>query len=139
ALAVTVTGEHDRDNRKEVIKRRLAYEADPEGFIASFKEQQEELADKIVAAGKLLPEVTVADAMLDKVADLAIDLGVDGHRSDITLIKTAMTMAAFRGSRAVETEDLKIAARLALPHRMRRRPFEDGTLDMEKVLAVLEG
>ena len=76
---------------------------------------------------------------MDKVADLAIDLGVDGHRSDITLIKTAMTMAAFRGSQKVETEDLKVAARLALPHRMRRRPFEDGTLDMEKVLAALEG
>jgi len=48
-------------------------------------------------------------------------------------------MAAFRGSNNVETEDLKIAARLALPHRMRRRPFEDGTLDMDKVLSVLEG
>ncbi|MBO6265414.1 MAG: ATP-binding protein, partial [Acidaminococcaceae bacterium] len=139
ALSVTVTGEHDRENRKEVIKRRLAYEADPEGFIASYGKEQEELAGKIVAAGKLLPEVTVADSMLDKVADLAIDLGVDGHRSDITLIKTAMTMAAFRGSNNVETEDLKIAARLALPHRMRRRPFEDGTLDMDKVLSVLEG
>ena len=139
ALSVTVTGEHDRENRKEVIKRRLAYEADPEGFIDSYGKEQEELAGKIVAAGKLLPEVTVADSMLDKVADLAIDLGVDGHRSDITLIKTAMTMAAFRGSSTVETEDLKIAARLALPHRMRRRPFEDGTLDMDKVLSVLEG
>ena len=91
-----------------------------------------------MAAGKLLPEVTVPDVMLDKVADLAINLGVDGHRSDITMIKTAMTMAAFRGSPVVETEDLKIAARLALPHRMRRRPFEEGTLDMEKVLAVLD-
>ena len=139
ALSVTVTGEHDRENRKEVIKRRLAYEADPEGFIASYQKEQEELADKIVAAGKLLPEVTVPDVMLDKVADLAINLGVDGHRSDITMIKTAMAMAAFRGSRDVNTEDLKIAARLALPHRMRRRPFEDGTLDMEKVLAALEG
>ena len=148
ALSVTVTGEHDRENRKEVIKRRLAYEADPEGFIASYQKEQGELADKIVAAGTLLPEVTVPDVMLDKVADLAIDLGVDGHRSDITMIKTAMTMAAFRGamtmaafrgSRVVNTEDLKIAARLALPHRMRRRPFEDGTLDMEKVLAALEG
>ena len=139
ALSVTVTGEHDRENRKEVIKRRLAYDADPEGFIASYQKEQEELADKIVAAGKLLPEVTVPDVMLDKVADLAINLGVDGHRSDITMIKTAMTMAAFRGSRVVNTEDLKIAARLALPHRMRRCPFEDGTLDMEKVLAALEG
>ena len=139
ALSVTVTGEHDRENRKEVIKRRLAYEADPEGFIASYQKEQGELADKIAAAGKLLPEITVPDVMLDKVADLAIDLGVDGHRSDITMIKTAMTMAAFRSSREVNTEDLKIAARLALPHRMRRRPFEDGTLDTEKVLAALEG
>ena len=49
-----------------------------------------------------------------------------------------MTLAAFRGRQEVETEDLKQAAKLALPHRMRRRPFEEGTLDMEKVLTILE-
>lgn len=138
ALSVTVTGEHDPADRKEVIKRRLAYEADPDAFIASYGEEQKELADQIVAAGKLLPSVQIAEEMLDKVAELAIALGVDGHRSDITLIKTAMTLAAFRGRQEVETEDLKQAAKLALPHRMRRRPFEEGTLDMEKVLTILE-
>lgn len=139
ALSVTVIGEHDPADRKEVIKRRLTYEADTDAFIASYEEEQTELAKKITDAGKLLPQVAVAEEMLDRVAELAISLGVDGHRSDITLIKTAMTLAAFRGRQAVETEDLKTAARLALPHRMRRRPFEEGVLDMEKVMSVLEG
>lgn len=139
ALSVTVTGEHEPADRKEVIKRRLAYEADAEGLIASYAEQQEELANRIMEAGRLLPLVTVEEEMLDKTAELAIALGVDGHRSDITLIKTAMTLAAFRGRAAVNGEDLKTAARLALPHRMRRRPFEEGALDMEKVLSILEG
>ncbi len=138
ALSVTVTGEHDPEKRVEVIKRRLAFEADSDGFIAAWQEEQKALADKIMAAGRLLPEVTVGEEILEKVAELAIELGVDGHRSDITVIKTAMTLAAFEGRTVVETEDLKTAARLALPHRMRRRPFEEGGLDLAQVNEILD-
>lgn len=138
-LSVVVTGEHEPEKRVEVIKRRLAYEEDADSFIASYAVEQQDLADKIVAAGKLLKKVTIADEMLLKVADLAINLGVDGHRADITVIKTALTLAAFDGRTEVNLEDVKQAAALVLPHRMRRRPFEEGELSMDKVNAILEG
>ena len=70
-------------------------------------------------------------------AKLAVELGVDGHRADITVIKTALTMAAFSEHKEVEMSDLKAAAKLVLPHRMRRRPFEEGQLDWNKVEAFL--
>lgn len=138
-LSVTVTGEHDPVKRVEVIKRRLAYENDTEKFIASYQKEQEVLAVKITKAQKTLKKVTVDDSILAKVAELAVALGVDGHRADITVIKTAMTLAAFDNRTQVKMEDVKGAARLALPHRMRRRPFEEGTLSMEKVTDILEG
>ena len=136
-LSVVVTGEHDPEQRVEVIKRRLAYEQDADAFIAEYEEEQEALAAKIIQAGKLLPKVTIADKLLETVAKLAVELGVDGHRADITVIKTALTIAAFNARTEVELEDLKQAAKLVLPHRMRRRPFEEGQLDWDKVESFL--
>lgn len=138
-LSVTVTGEHDPKQRVEVIKRRLAYEQDADAFIAQYQEEQEELAAKIIQAGKLLPQVQIADGLLETVARLAVELGVDGHRADITVIKTALTIAAFNGRMQAELEDIKQAAKLVLPHRMRRRPFEEGQLDWDKVESFLDG
>ena len=138
-LSVTVTGEHDPVKRVEVIKRRLAYETDAEKFIAGYQKEQEALASTITQAQKTLRQVTVDDAILAKVAELAVALGVDGHRADITVIKTAMTLAAFAKRTKVNLEDVKGAAKLALPHRMRRRPFEEGTLSMDKVTDILDG
>jgi magnesium chelatase subunit I len=50
---------------------------------------------------------------------------VDGHRGDLTVIKTALTLAAFEGRTQVEDHDVDRAIELALPHRVRRRPFQD--------------
>ena len=136
-LSVVVTGEHNPEQRVEVIKRRLAYEQDADAFIAQYQEEQEALAARIIQAGKLLPQVSIADKLLETVAKLAVELGVDGHRADITVIKTALTVAAFNGRTKVELEDLKQAAKLVLPHRMRRRPFEEGQLDWDKVESFL--
>lgn len=138
-LSVTVAGEHDPEQRVEVIKRRLAYEQDADAFIAQYQEEQEALAAKIIQAGKLLPQVQITDDLLATVARLAVELGVDGHRADITVIKAALTIAAFNGRIQAELEDIKQAARLVLPHRMRRRPFEEGQLDWDKVESFLDG
>ncbi|CQR74463.1 ATP-binding protein [Sporomusa ovata] len=135
-LSVVVTGENQPEWRVEVIKRRLAYEKDTDSFARQYQEEQETLAKSIIQAQRLLPQVTIKDELLLLVAKLAITLDVDGHRADITVIKTAITLTAFAGRMEVESEDVKKAARLALPHRMRRRPFEDGTLDWDKVEAV---
>ena len=120
-LSVVVTGEHDPAQRVEVIKRRLAYEQDADTFIAGYQHDQ----------------VDINEELLETVAKLAVELGVDGHRADITVIKTALTLAAFNGRKEVELEDVKNAAKLVLPHRMRRRPFEEGQLDWDKVESIL--
>jgi magnesium chelatase subunit I len=135
-LSVTVAGEGSPERRMEVIKRRLAYEQAPEEFSGQYREEQAELAAKILSARQLLPRIEAADDLLLLAAQMAIALDVDGHRADITVIKTALTLAAFDGREQATPADMKTAARLALPHRMRRRPFEDGVLDWEKIDAL---
>ncbi len=130
-LSITVAGEHQAEQRVEVIKRRLAYEQDSEEFVSIYQKEQEELGQRIMQARQLLPQVVIDDTLLTLVANMAIKLEVDGHRADITVIKTALTLAAFDGRCSVTADDIKKAARLVLPHRMRRRPFEEGVLNWE--------
>lgn len=137
-LVVDVHGEEDAALRVEIIKRRLDFEKDPAGFIGQYEEPQRELAEKIEAAKRRLRQVTYHQECLRLVAEIGILLDVDGHRGDITFIKTAVTHAAFRGIGRVEKEDLFAAARLALPHRMRRRPFEEGTMDFDGIYELIE-
>jgi magnesium chelatase subunit I len=137
-LSVTVQGEHQPEQRVEVIKRRLAYEQDSDAFSSTYQQEQDEIGKAIIEARRLLPEVAIADELLTLVANMAIKLEVDGHRADITVIKAALTLAAFDGRNNVAAEDIKKAARLALPHRMRRRPFEEGVLNWETVEAIFQ-
>lgn len=137
-LSVVVVGEHEPQQRVEVIKRRLAYEEDPEVFALEYQTEQEALAAKIMQARVVLPQVQIPEPLLFNVAKLVVELGVDGHRADITVIKAALTLAAFAGRKVVELTDIKDAAKLVLPHRMRRRPFEDSVLDWSKVEALLD-
>ena len=138
AHSVYVAGEKDLDKRAEVIKRRLEYEDDPEEFIKKWEEEQQNEVHRIQRAMKLLPQVTTSNEILRMAARISITLGVDGHRADIVLIKTAETLAAVAGHTEVTKEDLREAAHLALPHRMRRRPFEEQKLDWENVDKVID-
>ena len=137
-LVVDVAGEDDLHQRVEVIRRRLAFEADPAAFAATFATDQQALADRIGRAKTLLKEITCSDGILETAAEIAIHLGVDGHRADITMVKAAQTHAAFEGRRHVTRGDLAIAAELALPHRMRRRPFDEGGVDLREVAEIIQ-
>ncbi|MBB6696691.1 AAA family ATPase [Clostridium algidicarnis] len=137
-LVVDVCGEKDEDLRVELIKRRLEFEDNPSGFVEKYKEEQQKLGRQIQRARDILKEVKYSPECLKLVAKISIMLKVDGHRADITFIKTAITHAAYRGSYNVEKEDLFVAAKFSLPHRMRRKPFEDGTMDFENVYEVIE-
>ncbi|AEH45850.1 Magnesium chelatase [Thermodesulfatator indicus DSM 15286] len=124
-LCVQVEGIKDPKERVLVIERRMAFEKDPEGFSRKFAEENKKLAERIVEAQNLLNEVEISEEVLYQVAKKLITIGVDGHRGDLTVVKTARAHAAFCGRKAITDEDLKVAEALALPHRLRRRPFEE--------------
>jgi len=138
-LCVQIQGILDPDRRVEVIRRRVAFEEDPARFCAAWEPEQEKLRRQIIAAKKALPQVQVADKMLYLIAEIAIEMGVDGHRADLIMIKAAKTMAALQGRQEVGEEDIRATADLALMHRMRRKPFQDLHLDQQKLGEIMEG
>lgn len=133
ALSVEVGGEREVETRMEVVKRRLAFDADPEGFRRQYIHEQSELHHRILSARNRLAKIEPVDQLLEWTAKVGIKLEVDGHRADITLMKTAMALAALDGRTHVLPEDMLEAASLVMPHRMRRRPFEEGAYGTETI------
>jgi magnesium chelatase len=132
-LVVDVIGERETSKRVEVIKRRLDFEAEPEKFIKKYLVEEEELKNRIENSKKRLNNIKCSDEIYELAAKISIALNVDGHRADIAVVKTAITIAAFENREEVIKEDILRAAVLALPHRMRKTPFEDGILDEEQI------
>lgn len=138
-MVVDVVGERDIDNRVEVIKRRIEYEEDSHKFALKWEDKQRELREKILYAMKILKDVSCDEDLYKIAAKISIELGVDGHRADISMIKTAKTVAAFDGKLEVNQKHMIEAASLVLPHRMRRRPFEEGVVEFSKVEELIRG
>ena len=132
-LVVDVIGERETSKRVEVIKRRLDFEAEPEKFIKKYLAEEEELKNRIENSKKILENIKCSDERYELAAKISIALNVDGHRADIAVVKTAITIAAFENREEVIKEDMLRAAVLALPHRMRKTPFEDGILDKDQI------
>ena len=124
-LSVEVTGIRDAAERVAIIKVVEEFQADPHKFCHQCEEEQEELRGRILKARELLPEIEISDELLLRIAEICINLGVDGHRADFLIARTAKTIAAFNQRQEVIDEDVKEAAELVLPHRMRRKPFEE--------------
>ncbi|XHH10535.1 MAG: putative cobaltochelatase [Candidatus Bathyarchaeia archaeon] len=133
ALSVEVKGIPYKEARAEIVRRRIAYETDPIAFMATQQQNQEVLRQKIGVATALLSQVKLAPKMLDLITQISTDFSVDGHRADITMYKTACTIAAFNGRIEVTEQDVKEAAELVLPHRQRRQPFEQPNLEQDKL------
>lgn len=132
-LLVDVKAEQDAPNRMEVIRRRISFERDPEGFCEEHREAQEDLRSEILAAQRRLADLAVSDEVLETAVEISLHLGVDGHRADLTLVKAALASAALWGKERVGREDVIKVSPLVLPHRMRRGPFQDSKLDMKEL------
>ncbi|HEY7882522.1 MAG TPA: VWA domain-containing protein, partial [Streptosporangiaceae bacterium] len=128
-LTVQVTASQDWAERAEVVRRRLAFEADPACFITRFSADTAKLAAQVAAARNRLPGVDLPDAALRQICAVCGSFGVDGMRADLVTARTAIALAAWHGRDVVTEEDIRTAARLALPHRRRRDPFDAPGLD----------
>jgi magnesium chelatase subunit D len=137
-LTVEVAATRDPAERADVVRRRMAYEADPAGFAADYAASDAELAARIAAARERLPRVVLGDRALREVTTVCAAFDVDGLRADLVTAKAAVALAAWAGRDEVTTEDVRTAARLALPHRRRRTPFEAPGLDEQQLDDALD-
>jgi magnesium chelatase subunit D len=132
-LTVEVAASRDPDERAEVVRRRLAFEAGPAAFAARFDAESRALAEAVAAARSRLPQVVLPDAALRQICAVCGRFGVDGMRADLVTARAAIALAAWHGRPEVTEDDIRQAARLALPHRRRRDPFDAPGLDQQEL------
>jgi magnesium chelatase subunit D len=137
-LTVEVRAARDPDVRAEVVRRRLAYEAVPAAFAGRWSAADEGLARQIAVARSRLAAVVLPDTALRQISAVCASFDVDGMRADIVMARTALALAAWEGRDEVTSDDVRVAARLALPHRRRRDPFDAPGLDEQQLDDALE-
>jgi len=131
ALSVEIHGIRDARERVLIMERNLSFEADPDGFRQLWLHREVDLSRQIDQARHLLDQVSYTQRDLLSIAALTASLNVDGHRSDLVILKTARAHAAFEGRTAINDRDIALAAELALPHRIKRGPFQQSEITME--------
>ena len=137
-LTVEVAAPRDPDLRAEVVRRRMAYDADPAGFAQRYRHAELALTERIRRAQERVDAVRLTDAGLLTIATICAGFEVDGLRADLVTARTAVAHAAWEGRDQVTKADIRRAALLALPHRRRRNPFDAPGLD-EDLLDQLLG
>lgn len=140
-LSVEVTTSADLDARVEVIKRRDAFDRDPEGFTAKWAKADEAERRKVERARKRVDTLKVSDAVLRSAAELCAAVGTDGVRGELALLRGARALAAFDGAKQVTIAHLRRIAPSALRHRLRRNVLDDvgSTVRVERAVAEVLG
>ena len=123
-LCVQVKGLVDKEDRAQVVTRREEFDKDPWAFAAEHEGAQANLRDRIVEAREQLKDVLISEERLDSVAEVCANLGIETLRADIVVTKAAKALAALDGRIEVDDQDIIKAMELALPHRLRKKPFE---------------
>ena len=128
----------DPAQRVEIVRRRLAYDADPSGFARLWEDATSRLRTRLHIAREVLPTVEISDELVLRISRIATHAGVDGLRADVVMTRAACAHAAWQGRTTVTDEDLREAALLALPHRRRRAPFDPPQMSEDQISELLQ-
>lgn len=118
-LNLALDGQPQPALRAEIVRRRLAFDADPQAFLQQWAGAQDELRSRCQAARDLLPSIALDDATLNAISQRCFDAGVDGLRADLVWLRAARAHAAWRGSAQIENLDIEAVADFVLCHRRR--------------------
>ncbi len=138
ALSVDIVGIRDARYRAMIMERNLAFEKDAVEFRKQWIPKEDELSRQIARGRELVDQVTHTSRDLLSIAALTASLNVDGHRADLTILKAARAQAAFEGRTRINDHDIAVAAELALPHRIKRTPFQQAEMTTEQLQERIE-
>ncbi|MGE8149736.1 ATP-binding protein [Pseudomonas vancouverensis] len=121
-LNVALSGHTAPAERGQIIRRRLDFDSDPQGFCAQWDVQQQSLRERCENARCALAEIPLDDAALAQITERCFAAGVDGLRADLVWLRAARAHAAWRGATRITEEDIDTVAEFALRHRRREQP-----------------
>ena len=140
-LSVDVKTPTDLADRVEVVKRRDAFDRDPDAFVAKWAAADAAIGAQITKARARLAKIKLPDSVLEAGSRLCMAIGSDGLRGELTIMRAARALAALNGASAVSERDVREVAPMALRHRLRRNPLDEAgsTVRIERTMAELFG
>ncbi|WP_263139769.1 AAA family ATPase [Pseudomonas sp. RIT-PI-AD] len=121
---VSLEGSPVPPDRAEIVRRRLAFDSDPNAFLALWQARQTELIARCAQARARLAGIPLDDASLESIAQRCFDADVEGLRADLVWLRGARAHAAWRGAERMAQEDLDAVEAFVLAHR--GQPGADG-------------
>ena len=119
-LHISVHSIMNLEERVQIMERREEFEKDPSAFQEKFKKDQGMILESIVTAREMLKKVYVSRDIMGIIAYVCMEVGVDGHRADIAILKTSKTIAAYQKMDKVNTDHVEEAAQLVLGERFHK-------------------
>ncbi len=127
-LHISVHSIMDLEERVKIMERREEFEKNPAVFKDKFMKDQDSILKGIVRARDILGNVRVSREMMEVIAYVCMEMGVDGHRADIAILKTSKAIAAYQNMTDVNTDHLEEAVRLVLGER-----FHNASQNRDKI------
>lgn len=124
-LNVALEGLPPPEARQQIIRRRLAFDGDPQAFCTQWADAQAQLRERCQAARQRLAQIPLDDQALAWITEGCFSAGVDGLRADLVWLRAARAHAAWRGGETIEQGDVQAVAEFALRHRRRELPTAD--------------
>jgi magnesium chelatase subunit D len=137
-LGVDVRTPVDPGVRAEIVRRRLAFEANPPAFAQRFADEQAAVARRVQAARERYPTVRLGERELLRITAACASLGIDGIRGDLVTARASRALAALDGADEVAEAHVRRAAELALAHRRQRDPLNPQAADPEALQRALD-
>ncbi|WP_445621755.1 AAA family ATPase [Kushneria sp. Sum13] len=116
-LAVLDHPAPDIEQRLQIVERRLAFDRDPDTFMADWQEEQALLRERLSTARHRLSTVTLPSDLARIIATRCVEAGVEGVRADLAWRRGALAHAAWQGRQTVTLEDIDALAALVMAHR----------------------
>jgi len=138
-MSVDIASEHDILVKREIILRRLAFDADPEGYTASCQAETDDLRRRIAEARERLTGIDITNDAVDAIARITLKFNIEGHRADLAMIRAAKANAAFLGHSRITKDDIEETAMMVLGHRIKSGPFDEAEISIGDLKACLSG
>lgn len=120
-LNVAMNSQPQPMERAEIIRRRLTFDADPQGFCAQWAQAQDALRQRCQQARDRLALIALDEQSLAVISERCYAAGVDGLRADLVWLRAARAHAAWWGAGAISLDDIDAVAEFALRHRRRQQ------------------
>ncbi|MBB2496288.1 ATP-binding protein [Aquipseudomonas ullengensis] len=121
-LNLALDGQPQPAQRAEIMRRRLAFDSDPQTFLHTWDSAQNELRSRCLSARECLAAIPLDDAALEAIAQRCFAAGVDGLRADLVWLRAARAHAAWRSAERIDDSDIDVVADFVLRHRRRHMP-----------------